>query len=786
MHQIRFAKCNLQDDNLLLEGSYFKGKISLLQEGIWRIFIWHRREDQLKTSWILRDLEQQRFEMSENENRWLLQAAGSSELSISLDPFCFHWEGLETTGLKTESFTPAATRSSLDNKRQENFLDIHDGRVIGAGLTLAFKECIHRSYYGLGERTGYLNKKGRVWKNWTADEGNHRNDIDPLYQAHPFIIGLGEEKAFGIYLDETWFTSFDLAAVDPEMSYIHTDGPTFDLYLLPGPTPKNVLQRYGAMVGHAPMPPLWALGYHQCRWGYPNQDAIKNVVNEFRERQIPLDSIWLDIDYMKGYKVFSFANSRFPDIQKLTASLRQEGVRTVVIVDPGVKKEEGYEIYENGHRGGYFVEDDRDQELVGEVWPKPVVWPDFIRKEVRSWWADLQSFYVERGIAGIWNDMNEPSAFHTPERTLPYNARHGEHSHSEVHNLYGYLMCQATYEGLKKHFARPFVLSRSGFAGIQKYAWVWTGDNRSLWEHLEMSIPMILNMGMSGIPFSGADIGGFSGDCDGELMTRWMWLGAFYPFMRNHSCRGSRRQEPWSFGEPYTHYIQEAIRFRYRILPYIYTLAREAVKTGFPIMRPLFFEYPYDTETRLLYNQFLLGKDLLVAPVTRPGQTRLMVYFPEGEWEDFWDGQHYRGCSWSIVETPLDRIPIFQKVGSAIPLLSESVLNRPVLNTDTAFWESLIWRVVPGPEISGKVYEDQGESEEEGQFRILSGSEDEDYLLLRQTVGKNDNKSKVSIALESPPRHVNTEYVYENQQLIFEIGADQIEILKMNSKPEFF
>ncbi len=736
MHEVTFTSHRFENHTLFLESWYFRGRVSLAgKEGAkaWRIFVWHRLQDAEKASCVVEGARPLPFQVREHEGGLQLEAEGMAALWIRLNRFGFRFEGLEAFELESHRFGPLGKASGGAAREWTAFHEENDGLPLGAGLSLLINEPAKRRYYGLGERTGFLDKKGKVWTNWNTDDPHHHPDTDPLYQSHPFVLGLERGRAFGLYLDESWRTVFDLASVESQQSVVHTDGPTFDLYLIPGPSPKEVLTGYTALVGRAKLPPLWSLGHHQCRYSYANQDLALKVAEEYRKRDIPLDALWLDIDYMEGFKVFTFDRQRFPDVPALTSGLEALGVKTVAIVDPGVKKEPGYRIYEEGHSRGYFVRSHRDEELVGSVWPSPAVWPDFSRHEVREWWSELHQFYLDGGIAGIWNDMNEPAAFtvegHSMDphnRTLPGTAKQGDHFHAETHNLYGLQMCQSTYQGLRRlqPDKRPFILTRAGFSGIQKYAMVWTGDNHSYWEHLESSIPMLLNLGLSGVPFVGADIGGFGGNTSGELLARWTWLGAFYPFMRNHSGKTSRRQEPWMFGAPWEGYIREAVLFRYRMLPLLYTLAEQACQSGLPPMRPLIMEYPQDLEAETLCDQFLFGPDLLVAPSLKPGQNHRLVYLPEGEWQDFWSGESYQGPLYLPVPTPFDRVPLFQRAGSALPFTEAEA------HTTDAYWEKLCWRVAPSEKIHGVLYEDSGDGYQPGAVSTLEGSYRDNRLKL--------------------------------------------------------
>lgn len=732
MSQIRFQAYEAREGSLYLKGANYQGRITALGDGVWRLLIHHRPEDRHKRSWVMpSEPAIEPCEIARTKSGLRLSQA-DARLEIGLQPLNLSWEGLESLGLHSEPVKSLFQQMPQEETEPHEFLghpvrDKLDGLPQGSGMTLNLNLLPDDSFYGLGERTGFLDKRGRRWHNWTTDQFFHLPQADPLYQAHPFVMLRRQDQYLGLYLDESWFSCFDLGYTEPDQWSLHAAGPTFDLYLIPGPTPQEILRRYTRLVGRAPMPPLWALGKHQCRWSYPEQDVVLEVARQYRDHQMPLDAIWLDIDYMDSYKVFSFSKARFPDPGQMTRDLIGLGIRTVTIVDPAVKIETDYSHYTEGKALGAWIQNHKDEDLVGAVWPEPVVWPDFSQAEVRSWWGKAHRFYLEKGVSGIWNDMNEPAAFKWIGKTLPLDARQGAFAHAELHNLYGYQMCQATYEGLQElqHDKRPFVLTRSGFAGIQKFAWVWTGDNASYWEHLDSSIPMLLNLGLSGVPFIGADIGGFSGDCDGELLAAWTWLGACYPFMRNHAGKRSRRQEPWQFGEPWASYVREAIEFRYRLLPYLYTLAHQATLDGLPLMRPLLLDFPADAETRRLNDQFLLGPDLLVAPVTRPGQTRRLIYFPAGDWVDFWTGESHAGGQWRAFEVSVARLPLFQRAGSAIPL-------APVQqHTTTAEWPELTWRIAPAAQISGEVYSDRGDGPVDGQRLRLTGKLSQGRLKLR-------------------------------------------------------
>ncbi|GIW25601.1 glycoside hydrolase family 31 protein [Meiothermus sp.] len=583
-------------------------------------------------------------------------------------------------------------------------------------------------YYGLGERTGGLSRRGRRFWNFTMDQPP-RPGYDPLYQASPFLLRLEEGRALGLLLDESHPSLFDLGQAHPAEGRIAVAGPHLDLYLWEG-SPLEVVRGLTLLTGRPAMPPLWALGYHQCRYSYADSQAVREVVAQFKAHDLPLEAVWLDIHYMEGYKVFTLSPHRFPHFRALSDELAQEGVRLVPIVDPGVKVEEGYRVFEEGKRRRVFILDDRDELLVGGVWPRRAVWPDFSREEARAFWAEeVRHFAEENGFAGIWNDMNEPAVLELggsepPDKALPLTARQGDKSHLEARNLYALGMAEATHRGLAALGRRPFILTRSGFPGIQRYAFVWTGDNESRFEDMALSVSMLLSLGLSGVPFAGTDVGGFGLDAEPELLLRWTWLGALYPFFRNHSALGTRRQEPYAFGEPWTSWMREALRFRYRLLPYLYSLAREAHEEGLALWRPLFLHWPEEAGARR-DDEFLLGEALLAAPVLWQGARAREVYLPPGSWQDFWGDALWEGPRRLGVEAPLERLPLFQRAGTALPL------TEPHAPTRSARWAHLEFRVALGREIRGRVFEDEGEGGGPGAWSELLGSFDGRRLELR-------------------------------------------------------
>jgi alpha-glucosidase len=470
-----------------------------------------------------------------------------------------------------------------------------------------------------------------------------------------------------------------------------------------------VLAQYTELTGRISLPPLWALGNQQSKWGYMDAHQVRAIARGFRERDIPCDVIHLDIDHMDGYRVFTFDETRFPDPARFVAELEEDGFKIVCITDPGVKVDEDYGVYTSGRDRDLYCKTKRGSEYRNVVWPGLCAFPDFTNPEAREWWGDQQAPLVEAGVAGVWCDMDEPALFVPEQSTMPDDVVHPGGSearyHKDVHNLYGSLMARAAREGLQRlrPDRRPFVITRAGYAGLQREALQWTGDNSSWWEHLWMSMPQLQNLGLSGVSFCGVDIGGFFGDCNGELLARWTEFGIFQPFCRNHSQKGTVPQEPWAFGEPWESICREMLQLRMRLLPYLYGLFDEAARTGAPILRPLLFEYPDDPVTYTADDEFLCGDALLVAPITRPGIEHRHVYLPEGTWFQWWTGERIDGPAHVLAHAPLGRPAVYARANAAIPMW-------PVIQHTGARPEELTLRVFPGDEpVTRTLYEDGGD-----------------------------------------------------------------------------
>jgi alpha-glucosidase len=548
------------------------------------------------------------------------------------------------------------------------------------------------TYYGFGEKAMPMSRHGQQMVMWNTDTYSYPRGLDPIYQSIGFFIALRQEqgagRAYGLFLDNTTRTYFDMGKTDPERYTFGVASGELNYYVFTGGkerAPKTILRDYTDLTGRTPLPPMWALGNQQSRWSYFPEAKVRDIARGFRESRTPLDVLYLDIDYMDGYRVFTWDKTRFPDPAKLVADLRAEGIRTVLIIDPGVKVDANYSVYKDGQAGGHFVKAASGGEFHASVWPGVCAFPDFTDPKARDWFGSLYKKNLDEGIAGFWNDMNEPATFlnettpkpdiyHHPGKTFPVNTPHfGEGqtgTHARYHNVYGMQMARSTYEGVRKlrPDARPFVLTRAGYAGVQRFSAIWTGDNNASWDHLRLSIPMLANLGVSGVALVGADVGGFTENPSPELYARWLQAATLTPFLRSHSEAESKPHEPFAYGPQFTDINRATIELRYKLLPYLYTLFREHTETGAPVMRPLWFEYPNDARTYLTEDQYLVGRDLLVAPVVTEGVVKRRVYFPKGDnWVDWWTGQLYEGGKDAEVAAPIDRLPLFARVGATIP-----------------------------------------------------------------------------------------------------------------------
>lgn len=570
----------------------------------------------------------------------------------------------------------------------------------------------------LGERFSGLNVRGEKHTLISTDNPHHDESMDSMYKPIPFLVVGSQNKFFGIFIDSAAPSRFDLDTELTEEGRIELfTRRGFRVYVFGEATLPQLVATFTTLTGRAKLPPLWAIGHQQCRWSYPDEETVRELASEFRKRKIPCDTLVLDIDYMDEYRVFTTNKKAFPHFEKMIADLKKDNFKVVTIVDPGVKVDETYKHFADGKKQNYFCKTGEGEIFHGKVWPGDSAFPDFLNSETRKWWADSHRFYTDAGIAGIWNDMNEPAFFGTT-KVLPPNfsempeehtefcfheAQDGVIPHLEVRNLYGFLMTRSTHEGLldARPKERPFILTRSGSTGIQRYAAVWLGDNKSWYEHLGKSIPMLLNVGLSGIPFAGVDIGGFWDDALPELVIRWYEVGIFYPFFRNHCSLSGRGQEAYAYAPNVEAIARKLIETRYRLLPYIRGLFWEHMRSGAPLMRPLMWHFPTDAVACDIDDQFMFGSDILVAPIVERAHEYRTVYFPEGNWYHFETNEKYEGGRPYVVNMPLGTIPAFVREGAVLPLAD-------VMQHTGEYTTKKITFKIYGDKASGVFFEDDG------------------------------------------------------------------------------
>jgi alpha-glucosidase len=538
--------------------------------------------------------------------------------------------------------------------------------------------------YGLGEQSGPLNLRGVTRRLWNHDPGGaYGPGADPLYMPMPVYLALHQDGSYLIFFENSFpasaqFSSQESASPSSQISF--EDG-MLRYYLMCG-TPASLLEYFTELTGRPELPPRWSLGYHQSRWGYQNAEQIRQVVAGFGEHDLPLDVIHLDIDYMRGYRVFSVDPARFPNLKELATELSQRQIRVVTIIDPGVKQDSLYPLYREGVEQDLFCKLPNGKILSGIVWPGWSAYPDFTNPKTRAWWGRQYSSLLSQGVSGFWHDMNEPTSFASHgDQDLPLAGRHdldGQGGdHLQAHNLYALQMNRAAHEALRQQRPeqRPWLVSRSGWVSQQRYAWNWTADTTSTWESLHMTIATMLGLGLSGIPYTGPDIGGFSGDPAAELYLRWFQMATFLPFFRTHSAIGVAPREPWVFGEPTTSIVRRFLHLRQRLMPYLYTLAWQANQKGYPLLRPLFWADPQDTNLWSIDDAFMLGDALLVAPALAPELEERSLRLPAGEWFNLWNDQHYSGPATVALPLTLEEIPVLVAAGSVLPLARQDCLE---------------------------------------------------------------------------------------------------------------
>ncbi|UBK25755.1 DUF4968 domain-containing protein [Clostridium perfringens] len=704
-----FKNYEINHNNIDIYFSNMKITLTMFENDIVKVFIGDKYEESISTNGVVDDLGKGEFIVEEDSNFVIVK------------------------GIKVLTFVDK-------NTTEISFRDL-EGNIINEDFQPSFKDeegnvyiskvndCL--AYYGLGEKGGDLNKRGCYTENFNTDDPETDDDSITYYKTIPFYVALKEEATYGIFFDNSFRSYFDMGKEMGDRIFFGAIGGQIQYYFIPGESIKEVVKNYTALTGRMEMPPLWSLGYQQCRFSYFSQEELRELVKTFEEKDIPLDVVYLDIDYMDGFRVMTFKTPNFDDAAGLISDLKEKGIRTITIIDPGVKVDEEYPVFKRGKEGNHFTKKLDGEMFIGAVWPGDSAFPDFSNKDCREWWkSELKKFISEHGMDGIWNDMNEPCVFNNDHKTMLetclHNSDNGVIEHKEFHNRYGFEMSRCSKEAQEELHPneRGFSMTRATYAGGQRYSSVWTGDNMSLWSQMRMSISMNANLGISGFSFVGNDVSGFGLDSSEELFIRWMEMGPFIPIFRNHSNMYTRRQEPWAFGPRAEKIAKKSIELRYELIPYIYDLYYISHKEGLPIFRPMIMEYEKDMNLLNMREQFMLGENMIVAPVLYEGERSKTVYLPKGSWFNYFTMEKLQGGKWYKLPCELDEILVFVKEGAIIPTYNKKFRNvkeRP---------KNILLKVF-GENAKGFHYNDDGHSMEylEGKYtymdiKVVDGKEE--------------------------------------------------------------
>ncbi|MDK0783199.1 glycoside hydrolase family 31 protein [Clostridium perfringens] len=704
-----FKNYEINHNNIDIYFSNMKITLTMFENDIVKVFIGDKYEESISTNGVVDGLGKGEFIVEEDSNFVIIK------------------------GTKVLTFVDK-------NTTEISFKDL-EGNIINEDFQPSFKDeegnvyiskvndCL--AYYGLGEKGGDLNKKGCYTENFNTDDPETDDDSITYYKTIPFYVALKEKATYGIFFDNSFRSYFDMGKEMGDRIFFGAIGGQIQYYFIPGENIKEVVKNYTTLTGRMEMPPLWSLGYQQCRFSYFSQEEVRELVKTFEEKDIPLDVVYLDIDYMDGFRVMTFKTPNFDDAAGLIGDLKEKGIRTITIIDPGVKVDEEYDVFKRGKEGNHFTKKLDGEMFIGAVWPGDSAFPDFSNKDCREWWkSELKKFISEHGMDGIWNDMNEPCVFNNDHKTMLetclHNSDNGVIEHKEFHNRYGFEMSRCSKEAQEELHPneRGFSMTRATYAGGQRYSSVWTGDNMSLWSQMRMSISMNANLGISGFSFVGNDVSGFGLDSSEELFIRWMEMGPFIPIFRNHSNMYTRRQEPWAFGPRAEKIAKKSIELRYELLPYIYDLYYISHKEGLPIFRPMIMEYEKDMNLLNMREQFMLGENMIVAPVLYEGERSKTVYLPKGIWFNYFTMEKLQGGKWYKLPCELDEILVFVKEGAIIPTYNKKFRNvkeRP---------KNILLKVF-GENAKGFHYNDDGHTMEylEGKYtymdiKVVDGKEE--------------------------------------------------------------
>ncbi|WP_452228388.1 glycoside hydrolase family 31 protein [Lacinutrix sp. MEBiC02404] len=670
---------------------------------------------------------------------------------------------VEKLGLQVALF------DAIDNKLiNQDEIGFHweESYEYGGDIVKMSKACQKaESFYGLGDKPVDVNLKGKRFENWATDSYAFGKDTDPIYKAIPFYTAIQDNKSYGIFFDNTFKTHFDFAHERRNVTSFWAQGGEMNYYFIYGPQMEDVVKNYTDLTGKPhTLPPLWALGFHQCKWSYYPEANVKEVTKTFRDLKIPCDAIYLDIDYMDGFRCFTWDKKLFPDPKRMVKELEEDGFKTVVIIDPGIKIDLDYAVFKEGLDKDYFCKRADGPYMKGKVWPGECYFPDYTKPEVREWWSSLfQELIEDIGVKGVWNDMNEPAVMDVPNKSFPDDVRHDYDgnpcSHRKAHNIYGTQMARATYHGLKKYAypKRPFVITRSAYSGAQRYTSTWMGDNVATWEHLAIANNQAQRMAMSGFSFAGSDIGGFAEQPQGELFARWIQLGVFHAFCRVHSSGDHGDQEPWVFGEEITDIVRKFVEIRYQLLPYLYTAFWKYINDGTPILKSLVLYDQEDTATHYRSDEFVYGEQILVCPILEPNGKGRRMYVPKGKWYNFWTDEVIEGGREVWVDAELDSMPMFIKEGAVIP-------KYPIQQyvDEKSFDEITLDVYYKEGKESSKLYDDahDGYDYKKGRFSLrtfkVTGKKEELILQQHKRGDFNADYSKFNLVLHNLPFQITS------------------------------
>lgn len=660
-----FKHLTKQDQTFIFKTSYGTAKVSLFSPDMMKISVWEGNEEKLPSYAVVMSPEKVHYKFKENKDNFII-STDSLTLEISKFPLRFTFK------------TPQGKIINEDDALGAYWLD---------GKMFTFKKLFNdEKFIGLGEKTGNLNRRGNDYTNWNTDNPHYEDWSDPLYSTIPFYIGIQNNLPYGIFVDNSTKSNFNFGAGNNRFAYFSVDDHQTEYYFIFHHNVQDIIKSYTELTGRMSMPPIWGLGFQQSRWSYTPDKEVMEVVQTFHDKKIPLDVLYLDIGYMDAYKVFTWNPVAFSHPKELISKLKNWGIHTAVIVDPGVKVEKGYSVYEEGLKYNYFIKYPDGSNYTGEVWPGWCNFPDFTNPKVRTWWGTQFKGLVDDGVTGFWNDMNEIAVWGKEVPPVIQMDWEGKGvSYLKGKNVFGMQMARSTFQGVKNllNNKRPLVLTRSGYAGLQRYTAIWTGDNQATDDHMLLGIRLVNSFGLSGVAYAGYDAGGFGGNATPDLYARWVSIAAFSPFFRVHSAINTCRSEPWSYGEAAETVATRFIRLRYNLLPYIYSSFYTAHETGLPVQRSLSIEYTADSN---IYNpefdnQYLFGASLLIIPA-RSTQMALNAYFPEGEWYSFYTDEKITGSEQKLVPSPLNELPVYVKAGAIIPI-QKQVENTSENSGDT-------------------------------------------------------------------------------------------------------